>query len=204
VGPAHAFLLARGARIVVERIEGGGMDTSERVAALAAPVCRRAGVELVDVEYKPPTLRVTIDRPGGVDIGAIRDVTRALSNVLDDEDPISGRYTLEVSSPGLERPLRTPDHFRRAVGSDVLVRTRDDVDGERRVRGVLRSADDDGIELADVEAPEVHRRLRYDEILKAKTVFEWGPAPKPGQPRRPRSAPGMGTATNPQQPAEEP
>jgi ribosome maturation factor RimP len=180
------------------------MDLTERITGMAEPICRRAGVELVEVEYKPPTLRVTIDRQGGVDLEAIRDVTRALSNQLDREDPISGRYTLEVSSPGLERPLRTPAHFRRAVGSDVVLRLRHEVEGDHRVAGVVRAADDEAVEIADAERPEAHHRIRYDEIVKARTVFTWGPAPKPGQARRTRRPAVAGPTPTDPQPVEEP
>jgi ribosome maturation factor RimP len=96
---------------------------------------------------------------------------------------VPGRYTLEVSSPGLERRLRTPDHFVRAIGSEVTVKTRTEVDGERRFRGTLVAADEAGVtlRLAD-DAGD--RSLAYDQIEKARTVFDWGPTPKPGQPKR--------------------
>ena len=83
-----------------------------------------------------------------------------------------GRYTLEVSSPGIERPLRTPSHFRRAVGTQVSLRTMPGVEGERRLTGRLDGADDDSIELAG-------RRIPYAAIERARTVFEWGSGAKP-------------------------
>jgi len=180
------------------------MDLTERITGMAEPICRRAGVELVEVEYKPPTLRVTIDREGGVDLAAIQDVTRALSNQLDRDDPITGRYTLEVSSPGLERPLRTPAHFRRAVGSDVVLRLREQVDGDQRFRGVVRAADDESVEVAAADRPEVTHRFRYDQIVKARTVFECGPAPKPGQARRSRRPAVVGPTPDEHEHPEEP
>jgi ribosome maturation factor RimP len=90
-----------------------------------------------------------------------------VSRALDDADPIGHRYTLEVTSPGLERSLRTPEQFARAVGEVVRVKTRSDVEGERRVEGVLSAADTDGITVAE-------RTLGYHEIERARTVFEWG------------------------------
>lgn len=116
---------------------------------------------------------MTVDREGGVDLAALTEANRAVSAVLDELDPIPGRYSLEVSSPGLERPLRTPSHFARAVGSTVTVKTRPQVPGERRLRGTLRAADDEGFELA-VEGVDVPVRLAYGDIDKARTVFEWG------------------------------
>jgi ribosome maturation factor RimP len=129
-------------------------------------------------------VRVTIDRPGGVDMDAIARVTRAVSRALDQHDPIAGRYTLEVSSPGLERTLRTPAHFLRAVGSTVRIKTRPGVEGERRIDGVLAAADDEGVTVTLAAPANGDRRVRYDEIERARTVFEWGPAPKPGSSKK--------------------
>lgn len=149
------------------------MGAADRVHDLVASTLEKSGVELVDLEIKPGLLRVTVDRAGGIDLETISDLTRQISRRLDDDDPIEGRYSLEVSSPGLERPLRTPEHFRRFVGTTVSVKTKPDVEGERRLQGTLEDADDEGITVGD-------RRLAYDEIEKATTVFEWGPSPKPG------------------------
>ena len=148
------------------------LDPAARVAELVAPVLDAEGLELFDVELRGGTLRVSVDRPGGVDMEALSAATERVSAVLDAHDPVPGdRYTLEVSSPGVERPLRTPDHFRRFVGTTVAVKTRPDVPGERRIEGILDAADDDGVTIAG-------RTLRYDEIDRARTVFTWGPAPR--------------------------
>jgi len=156
------------------------MGIAERLHDIVAPICVDLDVELVDVDYGGGVVRVTVDRPDGVDMDTIARVTRAVSRALDEHDPISGRYTLEVSSPGLERPLRTPAHFRRAVGSTVRVKTRPGVEGDRRIDGVLTAADDDGVTVTLAAPASGERRVRYDEIERARTVFEWGPAPKPG------------------------
>ena len=142
--------------------------------ALVEPVVSPLGLELVDVEHVGATLRVSVDRPGGVDLDAISTASEAVSAALDraEPDPVPGRYTLEVSSPGVERPLRTPEHFRHAIGTTVSVRTHAGVEGERRIEGVLSEADDEGVVVAG-------RRLAYGEIERARTVFEWGPSPKP-------------------------
>ncbi len=84
---------------------------------------------------KAGVLQVTVDREGGVDLEALTDANRAVSTVLDELDPIPGRYSLEVSSPGIERPLRTPAHFAKAVGATVTVKTRPQVPGERTAAG---------------------------------------------------------------------
>jgi ribosome maturation factor RimP len=148
------------------------LDPVARVAELVAPVLDAEGLELFDVELGGGTLRVSVDRPGGVDMEALSVATERVSAVLDLHDPVPGdRYTLEVSSPGVERPLRTPEHFRRYVGTTVSVKTRADVPGERRIEGILDTADDDGIAIAG-------RTLRYHEIDRARTVFTWGPPPR--------------------------
>ena len=119
-------------------------------------------------------LRVLVDKEGGADIDAISGLARAISRTLDEHDPIDGRYTLEVSTPGLERPLRTPAHFRGALGADVKVKTLPQVEGDRRVEGRISAADDDGVTITDADGGA--RTLRYDEIERARTVFVWGPS----------------------------
>jgi ribosome maturation factor RimP len=161
----------------------------EELLIALQPVVESVGLELVDVERRAAVLLVTVDRSGGVDLDALTDANRALSRALDEIDPIPGRYSLEVSSPGLERPLRTPAHFARAVGEMITVKTRPQVPGDRRRNGRLLAADDEGFELA----PEVEVgreggseagasiRLAYGDIDRARTLFEWGPARATGR-----------------------
>ncbi len=176
------------------------MSVSERVKGVVEPVVASEGVELFDLEQAGPVLRVTIDRPGGVDMQAIASVTRAISRALDEHDPIDGQFTLEVSSPGLERPLRTPGHFLWAVGRPVSIKTVPGFEAGRRFVGTLRDADAAGVTLVLDEPVGDELRFAYADIEKARTVFEWGPAPKPGsgskpgtrrtsKPKRSRSAP---------------
>lgn len=156
------------------------MTPVSAVRALAQQVCEPAGLELVDVELNGGILRVTIDHPDGLPVGSLTDVTRKLNRLLDDDDPIPGRYTLEVSSPGLERKLRTPAHFRRSVGETVSVRSSDrDPEGPRRVTGVLAATDDETITIEAEDGTTVE--LRHDQIDKARTVFEWDAHPKGGR-----------------------
>jgi ribosome maturation factor RimP len=146
----------------------------ERVREVVEPLLARQSLTLYDVEQSGSSLRITVDAPGGVDLEAIAHATRLISVALDEHDPFPSKYTLEVSSPGLERPLRTPAHFAGAVGTTVSVKTNARVEGERRLKGTLVASDDEGITIGE-------HTLRYDEIEKARTVFEWGPAPKPGK-----------------------
>ncbi|HXX91913.1 MAG TPA: ribosome maturation factor RimP [Acidimicrobiales bacterium] len=157
-----------------------GGQVGDELFDILAPTVAELGLELVDLELRPGLVRVVVDREGGADLDAIATATRAVSDVLDAHDPMPGhRYTLEVSSPGVERPLRTPAHFARAVGETVTVRTVTGGEGERRVRGELVAADDEGIVLAGDDLPPGGRRLAYEEIERARTVFEWGGAPRP-------------------------
>jgi ribosome maturation factor RimP len=160
------------------------MPDVETIAPAVEAVVVAHGLELYDVELAGPnrsrSLRVLVDRDGGVDLETISGVSEALSRVLDTDPALApalpGRYTLEVSSPGLERRLRTPDHFRRAVGGTVSIKTSTGDAGLRR-RGRLVAADDDSV---DVEFDTGREHLAYADVAQARTVFEWGPTPKPG------------------------
>jgi ribosome maturation factor RimP len=153
------------------------VSAADWVRALVEPPLVDQGFEVVDVEQRGATLRVVVDRPGGVDLDAIADATTVVSEVLDRHDPVPGRYVLEVSSPGVERPLRVPAHFQRAVGATVALTTRDDGEGAGHIRGVLEAADDGGVVVDG-------RRLAYEEIIRARTVLEWGAGPRPSPSRR--------------------
>ena len=153
------------------------MSVTDRVRDAVEPWLVEHDLELFDVEHAGGILRILVNRQGGVDLDAVAKATRAISGILDEIDPLPGRYTLEVSTPGLERPLRTPAHFAGAVGTKITVKLRSGE--ERRVAGTLATADDDGIILTTEAGDE--RRIAYHDIEKAKTVFEWGPAPKPGK-----------------------
>jgi ribosome maturation factor RimP len=155
--------------LLTGRKEVSDLSVTERVRELVEPLLAAHGVEVVDVEQLGATLRVTVDRPGGIDLDAVSGATLVVSDALDRHDPLPGRYTLEVSSPGLERPLRTPAHFQRFVGTAVAVKTRSEVEGDRRVEGTLESADDEGFVVDG-------RHLTYDDVEKARTTFVWEPA----------------------------
>ena len=152
------------------------MSVADRVRRIVEPLLAEQGLECFDVEFAGGRLVVMADRPGGVDLDALTEATRRISAALDRADPVPGHYILEVSSPGLERRLRTPEHFRRSTGSTVSVKLQPGTDSPRRLTGRLDAADDTAITVAG-------RAIPYGEIERAQTVFEWGPAPKPGKPR---------------------
>ena len=161
-------------------------STLKQVRALIDPIVTDLHLDLYDLEFRSGTLRITIDTPpgspGGVDLDVIALATRLISREFDHHDPVPGHYTLEVTSPGLERTLRTPAHFQREVGKTVALRLRDTGADDRRVQGVLIAADEQAatVRLDSCDTELVERVVRYDVIDRARTVFQWGPAPKPG------------------------
>ena len=138
------------------------------------PVIEGAGLDLVEVGFRREggrrILRVIVDRDGGVDLDTIADLSEQVSRRLDLEGFSQGPYALEVSSPGIERPLRRPVEFRRAVGETVKVRTNAPVEGSTTFSGALVSADDHGFAVA-LEGGE--RRVRYEDVASARTVVDW-------------------------------
>ncbi len=152
--------------------------STDDLADLLSPLLEAKGLDLVDVELRGPELTVFVDREGGVDLEALSDATRAVSSALDEVDPMPGRYTLSVSSPGLERRLRTPNHFRRALGEAVTIRVQSGTESVKRVSGKLESVDELGCTVVGPDVPEGSLRIAYDEIERARTVFEWSSQPK--------------------------
>jgi ribosome maturation factor RimP len=150
------------------------MDLTDALSSLLAA----HGLDLVDIELHGAEVTVFVDRDGGIDLEALSEATRTVSSALDEIDPFPGRYILSVSSPGLERRLRTPAHFARAVGEAVTVRVNGGTADVRRISGTLESADETGCTVSGADLPDGSVRLSYDEIERARTVFEWGPQPK--------------------------
>ncbi len=144
-------------------------DVAAAVARLLSPFLEERGLELFDVEYtregKNWFLRVFIDREGGVRVTDCEAVTEYLSPALDSLDLIPHRYYLEVSSPGIERPLRRPEHFLRFLGSQVVVKTRAPVEGRRHFEGILRDFVGDRVVL---ETPEGEVAIPYAAVSRAR------------------------------------
>lgn len=124
---------------------------TEIVAELAAPVAAEFGCELWDTEYVREAgqwfLRLYLDKAGGVDILDCENVSRKVSDLLDEVDPIEGSYVFEVSSAGAERQLKRPSDFERFIGSPVLVKTYQNRDGRKEFPGVLKGYEDGDILL---------------------------------------------------------
>ncbi|EMV7335040.1 ribosome maturation factor RimP [Pseudomonas aeruginosa] len=143
----------------------------EQLQALLAPVVEALGYECWGVEFisqgRHSVLRVYIDRPEGILIDDCEAVSRQVSGILDVEDPISGEYTLEVSSPGMDRPLFTLEQFAKHAGEQVKIRLRSPYEGRRNYQGILR-----GVEAQDVVVlvDDHEYLLPIDSIDKANII----------------------------------
>lgn len=167
-------------------------DKATDISNLLSPTVQALGLELLGVEYMPSpggaTLRLYIDIPSVDGAGAAGDgetprmvgiedceaVSREVSAQLDVEDPISGNYTLEVSSPGVDRPLFTPAQFARFLGEQAKIGLKLPQDGRRRLQGRIAAVEGERIDL-DIDAkPEPQRvSVAFDNIEKARLVPDW-------------------------------
>jgi ribosome maturation factor RimP len=140
---------------------------------LLRPILEPKNLELVDVEYvkegKNWFLRVYIDKPGGVDITECGEVSEELSEKLDNTDPIKEAYFLEVSSPGVERPLKTQEDFKNNVNNNIFVKLYEPIEGEKEYEGILKSFDNDLLTIEyKVKTRKKEVELPYDKIAKAR------------------------------------
>jgi ribosome maturation factor RimP len=142
--------------------------------ALVGPVVESAGLELVEVSFHREggrrVLRVTVDREGGVDLETISQTSEAISRRLDLENAVQGSYALEVSSPGIERPLKVPEGLERRVGELVRLKTAEPIEGSRTHVGSVLSVDGNDVVL---KTDQGQRRLRLEDVTAARTVFDW-------------------------------
>ena len=149
------------------------MAQVKQLNTLLQPVVESMLYEFVGLEYlsgaNPSVLRVYIDHEEGISVDDCADVSRQISAVLDVEDPIAGEYNLEVSSPGLNRPLFTASHYLTAVGERVKVQTKYPVEGRRKFTGILLNASETEIEL-QVDNTQV--TLSLNDIDKGKLIFD--------------------------------
>jgi len=146
-----------------------------KIGAMIEPSLDALGYELVGVEYtaqgKHSLLRIYIDTEEGVDVNDCQKASQQISGVLDVEEPLSGQYTLEVSSPGIERPLFTAAHFERFAGERAEVRMHTPIDGQRKFVGQLAGVEDNKV-LLNLENEE-SISLSLVDIDKAKLKPEW-------------------------------
>lgn len=149
------------------------MDFETPLRSLLSPL----GLDLYDVEFERGSLNVIVTKHGGVDLESLTKANRTISEWLDANDPIPGRFTLDVSSPGLERRLRTPEHFTSAIGEVATLRELRKDAPTRRLEGTVLAADATSVTLHDHEHGDV--TVSLDSIERARTVFTWGSEAKP-------------------------
>jgi ribosome maturation factor RimP len=151
------------------------MELRDRLTALIEPVVESLGYELVLLEFAPSrrmgTLRLYIDAPAGVQIEDCERVSREVAALMDVEDPIPSAYRLEVSSPGLDRPLVKPEHFRRFAGEMARVQMIAPIAGQRRFRGVVRDCDERNV-ILQVDSQEVSLPLADIETARLVPDYE--------------------------------
>ncbi len=189
------------------------LSLEDEVRRLIEPLLDDFGVDLFDIVWGGGRLKVTVEAPGGITTTLLSKVSRTISHELDIHDPIQSRYTLEVSSPGLERQLRRPEHYIKSVGSAVTLKLKD---GQTRLQGTITDADDKTITLklsfsddadsSDIEPSDTEpsdtqpsQSIAYADIARAQTVFTW---PAPAAPKTPANtaapkAPANSTRTAP-------
>ncbi|TNE41410.1 MAG: ribosome maturation factor RimP [Alphaproteobacteria bacterium] len=155
-------------------------ELEEQIADIIAPVLADLGFDLVQVRLRgthPKTLQIMAERPDGtISIDDCADISRALSAVLDVEDPISGEYHLEVSSPGIARPLVRPRDFERFAGHLAKIELKDPIEGRRRFKGILDGMEEDRVLIAvegdvDEDGNEMVYGLPLSQIAEARLVM---------------------------------
>lgn len=151
------------------------MSKAQKLTQLLTPVVTGLGYELVGIEWDSSTrgrvLRVYIDVEGGITVDDCERVNNQVSALLDVEDPISGAYLLEVSSPGLDRPLFTLEHFRRFTGHRVQLRLKLPLGGQRRFKGVIARIESDRVVLRSEEGRET--AVPFENIDKARLIPDY-------------------------------
>ena len=147
-----------------------------KIEAIAERVAQPAGIEIVEIELKGGGqnrfLRISIDKPEGVSLGDCESISHEVGVILDVEDVVPGRYTLEVSSPGVERKLLRVRDFERFTGKKIKAILREPVENSRRWEGTLASCADGLITLEVAEGKSI--QFPFDQVEKANLKFEWG------------------------------
>ncbi|MFC4664744.1 MULTISPECIES: ribosome maturation factor RimP [Oceanobacillus] len=155
----------------------GGLHLSSKIieitTELVHPILEEKNLELVDIEYvkegKNWFLRVYIDKEGGIDIVECGEVSEQLSEKLDKADPIKEAYFLEVSSPGVEKPLKTLDDFKKNIGNNVFVKLYEKIDGEKTYEGILQNVENDTLSIEyKIKTRKKIVEIPYDKVAKAR------------------------------------
>jgi ribosome maturation factor RimP len=174
VGEKPTFLFHRRFSCAMPPLENEELLKS--VASLSEQAAAETGIEIADVEVrgagKSRLLRIYIDRPGGVSHGDCQLISERLGALLDEHDTlVEDSYTLEVSSPGVDRALKKPRDFERSMGQKIKVALREPVNGQRRVEGTVAAVAESAIEIET--APGERMTIPLAQIQKANLKFEW-------------------------------
>lgn len=152
-----------------------GTAVEENVRRLAEPFLEGLGMELVDASYAAEhgrkVLRLLVDKPGGITLDDLTAVSREFGVLLDAENAIAERYTLEVSSPGIDRPLLKEKDYARFAGKKASIRTKEAIDGRRNFRATILGAEGGTIRVCDADGREYG--ILFSNIDKAKLVAEF-------------------------------
>ena len=142
----------------------------ETILSALEPQAQKEGLEVVTVEIvgsrKAPTIRVYLDKPEGITFDDITEAQVWINELMDEMDPFPGAYTLEVSSPGIDRPLRTPEHFNRFAGEEVRLTTIQPIEAKSRFDATLAGFDQERDEVL-IEMDGIRRAIPYKDIKKA-------------------------------------
>ncbi|MFV1971131.1 MAG: ribosome maturation factor RimP [Acidimicrobiia bacterium] len=144
------------------------------------PYVAAEGIELDDIEVLGggQIVRVTVDAGSPIGVDMIAELSKGIGRLIEDDDPFSGAYTLEVSSPGLERKLTRANHYSKSIGRDIKVKTFAAIEGDKNHTGALVTADDVGFTI-DIDGTK--RKFRYEDVSSARTVFVWEKGARPGK-----------------------
>lgn len=150
-------------------------STVSRVWEIASPLVADEGLEIFDIEFRREgrggwVLRLYLDKEGGPNLDDLTRVSRQLGDLLDVHDVLQRSYTLEVSSPGVNRILKRPEHFTRFLGKRIRVRTRERIEGRRSFLGHLKESTEDGIVVSN---EDVELYIPYGMIEKANYEHDW-------------------------------
>ncbi len=158
------------------------MQIEEQVRDLISPLLKDLSIGLWDVECKGSILRILVDTAQGVDMETLSFISRILSSELDKFEPVSNSYTLEVSSPGLDRTLRHFEHYQSSLGSEISVKLNSPVKGGGKITGTLKAVSENSIEVqspnqsppieSDLPAEETIK-IPFTDIKKAQILFKW-------------------------------
>jgi len=147
----------------------------DKLTELLRPAVEGLGYELVGIEHLPmgkhTVLRIYIDSADGITVDDCSRVSHQVSGVLEVEEPIKGQFTLEVSSPGIDRPLFNFEQFKKFVGSKVKIKLYHAIDGKRKITGLIESIDGDDINIKDADS-DMNFQLQIDDIDKANVITD--------------------------------